>query len=262
MSRKALLVGINYIGTRSELRGCINDVKHVEKFLLTQGFQKSEMKILIETDSNPENHPTRKNIINAIGWLIKDNNSKSRLFMHYSGHGGSVRDVSGDERDGRDETICPLDYAKNGQIIDDDLRGLLVDPLVKGSQLTAIFDCCHSGTALDLRYNYQCVKRGPRRLMFNIISDEKQPRSAGDVLLFSGCMDPQTSADAWEEGISQGAMTYAFLKSYKRLNVKSKRVSYKRFLKNLVEFLKKKGYPQTPQISAGRYLDINAVLVI
>ena len=47
----------------------------------------------------------------------------ARFFFHYSGHGGSVQDVSGDEDDGFDETIYPVDFenyeGESGQIIDD-----------------------------------------------------------------------------------------------------------------------------------------------
>lgn len=38
-----------------------------------------------------------------------------------AGHGGSVRDNSGDEEDAKDETMVPLDYAKKGQIKDDEI---------------------------------------------------------------------------------------------------------------------------------------------
>lgn len=38
-----------------------------------------------------------------------------------SGHGGSVRDLTGDEEDCKDETMVPVDYAKSGQIKDDDI---------------------------------------------------------------------------------------------------------------------------------------------
>lgn len=43
------------------------------------------------------------------------------LFMHYSGHGGSVKDHTGDEEDQKDETMVPVDYAKSGQIKDDEI---------------------------------------------------------------------------------------------------------------------------------------------
>jgi len=42
-----------------------------------------------------------------------------------------------------DETILPLDHARAGQIIDDEIHDLLVKPLVQGVRLTAVFDSCH-----------------------------------------------------------------------------------------------------------------------
>lgn len=55
-----------------------------------------------------------------------------RYFFHYSGHGGQVKDEAGDEEDGYDETIMPVDFMTNGQIIDDELHALMVAPLPKG----------------------------------------------------------------------------------------------------------------------------------
>ena len=72
----------------------------------------------------------------------------------YIGHGGNVRDRSGDEADGRDETLIPLDYARAGQITDDILLKELVLPMAKGVFATSIMDCCHSGTILDLPYRF------------------------------------------------------------------------------------------------------------
>lgn len=36
-----------------------------------------------------------------------------------SGHGGQVKDRNGDEKDGYDEVIFPLDYQRAGYIVDD-----------------------------------------------------------------------------------------------------------------------------------------------
>ena len=68
------------------------------------------------------------------------------------GHGGKLRDQDGDEKDGYDETLVPLDYNSAGQIRDDDLYKILVRPLKEGVYATCIMDCCHSGTVLDLPY--------------------------------------------------------------------------------------------------------------
>ena len=53
---------------------------------------------------------------------------------------------SGDEDDGYDETLIPVDFQRTGQIVDDDVRNVLVRPMRKGVVLTCIMDCCHSGT--------------------------------------------------------------------------------------------------------------------
>jgi len=262
-TKKALLIGINYIGTRCQLNGCINDVMNIKTFLLAeQGYSEENIRVLIETDEDPVNKPTRANILSCIDELVKDNTSESQFFVHYSGHGGYVRDVSGDEEDGKDETLCPLDYATAGEIIDDELRKRLVDPLVKGAKLTALFDCCHSGTSLDLRYNYKLYNNTSKKFEFSIISDEHYQISKGTAILFSGCLDAQTSADSFENGIYQGALSYSFLESYKALNIKGKRPSYKRFMKYLLKFIKGRGYSQTPQISSGKFLNIDENLSI
>ncbi len=67
------------------------------------------------------------------------------LIFHYSGHGSQVADVSGDEIDKKDETICPHDFAEAGMIKDDDFRSMLRD-LPEGVNLDVFLDSCHSGT--------------------------------------------------------------------------------------------------------------------
>lgn len=54
-------------------------------------------------------------------WLVHGAKAGDSLFMHYSGHGGSVKDHAGDEEDGKDETMIPVDYATKGQIKDDEI---------------------------------------------------------------------------------------------------------------------------------------------
>ena len=62
--------------------------------------------------------------------------------------------MDGDEEDGYDEVIYPVDFRQVGHITDDEMHRILVKPLQPGTRLTAIFDSCHSGTALDLPYIY------------------------------------------------------------------------------------------------------------
>lgn len=69
---------------------------------------------------------------------------------------GSQQESDGDdyEEDGQDDTLVPLDYKDNGQIVDDDLNDLVCHKLPEGAMLTVFMDCCHSGTILDLPLTY------------------------------------------------------------------------------------------------------------
>ena len=152
--RKALFIGINYYGQKGELRGCINDVHNIKNFL-SKTYRIDEVLVLTDDQtSNPDKLPTRKNILAAFRWLRNGAKSGDSLIMHYSGHGGSVKDTDGDEEDGMDETLVPLDYQRSGQIVDDEIHDVLVRGLPKGVRLTAIMDCCHSESMLDLPYIY------------------------------------------------------------------------------------------------------------
>merc|ERR1712137_1193460 len=105
---------------------------------------------------------TRKEILDGCAWLVSGVSSGDKLFFHYSGHGTQVADTDGDEEDGMDEALCPADFRVNGVIVDDLLHEVLVRKVPAGVQLTAIMDCCHSGTVLDLPYIYQAKGDKPK----------------------------------------------------------------------------------------------------
>jgi len=148
--RKALLIGVNYTGTDDELNGCHNDVLAVRSYLLKHGFEESEIRILL--DNNDCESPTANNIVEAMRWLSEDSTEESSLFFHFSGHGVQILDRNGDERDGQDEAIVPLDFREEGVINDDTVLRELIMPLNKDAHLTCLFDCCHSATICDLAY--------------------------------------------------------------------------------------------------------------
>jgi len=62
--RKALCIGINYVGQAGELKGCIRDVHNVKRFL-REMFKYKEKDIVTLTDDvdNPQQIPTRENIV-------------------------------------------------------------------------------------------------------------------------------------------------------------------------------------------------------
>ncbi|CAG8694507.1 16766_t:CDS:2 [Dentiscutata erythropus] len=71
--KKALLIGINYFNQQAELRGCLNDVANVKKFLIeVYGFQESNMVILTDDQKDPTRIPIKANILEAMKWLAQD----------------------------------------------------------------------------------------------------------------------------------------------------------------------------------------------
>jgi len=100
--RRALLIGINYKGTRASLRGCVNDAKNMQRLLLRQGFPDDSSHMVLLTDesgTSSNNLPTGANIFKACQWLLQGVSAGDVLFFHYSGHGAQVPDKTGNEAD-------------------------------------------------------------------------------------------------------------------------------------------------------------------
>ncbi|KAH8694968.1 caspase domain-containing protein [Talaromyces proteolyticus] len=312
--RKALLVGINYFGQANQLRGCINDVTQMSTFLnQVYGYRREDMVILTDDQQNPMSQPTKANIIRAMHWLVKDAMPNDSLFIHFSGHGGRTPDLDGDEDDGWyriklyitrnqtkiwigfDDVIYPVDYKVAGHIVDDDMHDIMVKPLRPGVRLTAIFDSCHSGTALDLPFIYSTqgvlkepnlAKEAAQDLFSAFSSYEKgdlgsvattaisffkkatiggsarerslmTKTSPADVVMFSGSKDTQTSADTFQGGQARGALSWAFIESLKRYP----KQSYLQLL-NTIRAKLEKSYSQKPQLSCSHPLDVNLLFVL
>lgn len=78
------------------------------------------------------------------------------------------------------------------------------------------------------------------------------------VIMFSGCRDDQTSADATIAGAPTGAMSWSFLESMRRYGNQS----YLQILQNSRGLLKASRYEQIPQLSVGQMMDLNQILFI
>lgn len=155
--KRALVIGINYTDYNNSLDSCVSDAKNMKAVLL-QHYRFSEDTVLLLTDEEtPEEtleSPTRARILTALQWLVEGAQRNDSLVFYFSGHGLQTPDLNGDERDGLDEVICPVDYKTAGTIVDDDLHAILVGKLPEGCRLTVIMDCCHAGTMLDLPYEF------------------------------------------------------------------------------------------------------------
>ncbi|XP_020533883.1 metacaspase-1 isoform X2 [Jatropha curcas] len=190
----AVLIAVSYRGQKYELKGTINDVKRMKKWLIGNfEFKPKNILILTEDEKDKRLKPTKENIQNSMKWLVKDCREGDSLVFYFSGHGLRQPDFDEDERDGWDETICPVDFDKAGMILDNEINATIVRPLPKGVVLHAIVDACHSGTVLDLPYVYNRDRK---------CWDDNRPPSGvykstigGLAIGISACRDDQMAAD-------------------------------------------------------------------
>lgn len=135
-ARRALCVGIDAYPAPNTLQGCVNDTLLWKKALEAEKFT---VQVL------PQRDATHANIVSSLRGLITTAKRGDVLVFQYSGHGTQVPDTDGDEDDGMDEALVPIDFDSGAFLIDDDLRAIF-DLLPEGVNLTVFIDCCHSGT--------------------------------------------------------------------------------------------------------------------
>ena len=188
---------------------------------------------------------TRPKTFAAIRAAAKKLKKGDLFFLTYSGHGGQIPDVTGEEEDRRDETWCLYD----GELIDDELYFEL-SRFGTGVRILVLSDSCHSGTVTRARVSagaggpagskmmppsvadatyarhqkfYDGLQTSLSKVAGKPIADPdnvlaalaRTPRTAGvvsklkpAVILLAGCQDNQTSLD----GDPNSAFTAAVMK--------------------------------------------------
>jgi hypothetical protein len=237
-NKKALLIGINYLGTEYELNGCIQDVDQIKFYLETKGFNNFE----IMTDLT-NIKPTRINILNSIKNFINSASNDDLLFIHYSGHGSYTYDNNGDEIDGKDEILVSSDLE---YITDDELKNIFKEFSKPNITIVGLFDCCHSGTIFDIKFTYDYLNN-------KYIENQNDGDCPGNILMISGCMDNQTSEEAILDNKPQGALTWAFINS---LNSEPN-CSWKQLISNIYNRLKITRFIQIPQLTSNHFYNID-----
>mmetsp|Transcript_4590 Transcript_4590/g.17292 ORF Transcript_4590/g.17292 Transcript_4590/m.17292 type:complete len:411 (+) Transcript_4590:67-1299(+) len=254
---RALLIGINYEGTAAALKGCQNDALDMKQLLTSQyGYLEENVRLML--DRAGSELPSRANILAGTRWLVAGAQPGDCLFFHYSGHGGQQEDPDCAEEDCMDETILPQDFQRAGMIVDDELFEVMIRSLPSGVKLTAVMDCCHSGTGLDLPFTYNSGGGGYSFGMGGAgrwSCDDNPCHSEGHVVLLSGCCDDQTSAEVQSMyNKPRGAMTEAFVETLTRNPVPT----YNQLLDGLRGHLREKGHHQYPQLTSSQQFDIKS----
>jgi metacaspase-1 len=210
VQKKALIVGINAY-PQSPLQGCVNDAHDYETTLIAKGFT-----IAILLDSMA----TKAAIISGLQWLVSGAITGDVLAFCYSGHGTKVPDTNGDEAEGFDEGLCPVDYFVNPAqrtIIDDELKAIF-STVPAGVTLEPFLDSCYSGTAtrgLNIKEFTARVLPGPKRgvkatRVLSIIPNLKE-------CAWEACTDTQTSAEGTVGGVKRGLFSYFMCKGIRNM---------------------------------------------
>jgi len=249
-TKNAICIGINdYPGSQNDLHGCINDARAWKSMLENKGFAVS---LVLDSDA------TINKITTALEKLVAQAEKGHELFITYSGHGSNVRDTSGDEDDGRDETW----YLYDGNLLDDKIREIL-SKLPAEVKLTVISDSCHSGTitraflAATAKESHGIVPPIRCKARYMPPEDEIEATSLASLaikkqifypeegmnhVLISGCMSTEYSYDASFNGKPMGAFSHYALLVLRDNPL----ITYNDFYTKLRRSLPSDRYPQTP----------------
>jgi hypothetical protein len=203
----ALLIGINYWGTPLQLTACHRDVYNIAN-LLRNFFGFQEIVELTENEpSNKEMLPTKDNILRHLSLILKKMKTGDELFVYYSGHGYYIENPFSEEKDKRDELLCPLDCDNHpsgfGYIVDDTLLHMFQNTPASNLNICFIIDACHSGSICDLPFCYDGLT-----IQEEITSKNEHMRN--NVLNISSCRDHEVSYE--NQIINQGIFTGTFVR--------------------------------------------------
>jgi hypothetical protein len=141
----------HYAGWSGDLVACEFDANDMAALAAAQ---KIKPTVLITSKA------TRANVLKAIRAAAKTLRAGDLFLLTYSGHGGQIPDVSGEEEDKKDETWCLFD----GEFIDDELYNEL-GAFNAGVRIVVLSDSCHSGTVTRARVPETVAGLGRSKMM-------------------------------------------------------------------------------------------------
>ncbi len=155
-TKRALLVGISDYGNAMEdphmwanISGA-NDVSLLAPLLDAQGFTVTRL---------VDGKATHEAIVAALDSMARVCHQGEMIYLHFSMHGQPFEDLNGDEEDGWDEALIPVDaemhyaegvYEGANHLLDDELESYfeaMRSALGTEGKLVVVLDACHSGTA-------------------------------------------------------------------------------------------------------------------
>lgn len=235
-TKRALIVGISEYQRTNEnswenIHGA-NDADLITPILKKQGF--STVKIC-------NKDATAKRIRKELENLAASCKRGDIVYIHFSCHGQPVEDLDGDEDDGWDEALVPVDaqkvyqkekYTGENHILDDELNKYICSARTQvGSKgfVYVVIDACHAGSSYRGDEESDSVfVRGTNRGFTSTgkvfapkidkrgkLKVEKNSKMS-DVCILEACRAYQTNSEIRENGVYYGSLSYYVYKVLKK----------------------------------------------
>ena len=210
--KRAFMVGISHYDTAltgyqwNNING-VEDINLLSPILKKQGFY---LTTLLDEKA------TYQNITSQLSTFTKQTKKGDIVYLHFSTHGQPVEDLNGDEEDGWDEALIPIDayklykkgtYEGKKHLIDDQLNQYvkkLREKIGPKGFLYVTIDACHAGraykgfddntrgTRVGFSYNNKIFKPSPnKRTNYQV---DSSPIMA-NVLFIEACRSDQINME-------------------------------------------------------------------
>lgn len=212
---------------------------------------------------------TKTAILASLSHLVRSLQPGDVGVFQFSGHGTFLCDKNGDEDDGRDEAIVPVDAGALGRglILDDHLYASFLS-ITRDAYLVFISDCCHSGTIwrnLPIGDAPRERSVSPERLtsggedrwecaerLRQMPAKPRKSTTLFNVVHFSACSDREQAADIMAVGGYCGAFSNVAIPAFREAIKAGK--SYRDAWKAIRKKLPSRDYRQTPGINGSKRL--------
>lgn len=226
-NKRALLVGISDYQCVNKYSGWNNihgknDVDMICPTLENNGFYVSCIY---------DKEATKTGISTALNMLVSQCMQEDIVYLHFSTHGQPFEDINGDEDDGWDESIVPVDapieytkgkYEGENHLIDDELHDYCTKirkAIGTNGMLYVVIDACHAGKAsMGIEEDVvRGTKAGftrngkyyrPQKLEKSNYYNIPFSPSLGKVVFIEACRSYQVNKEIVECGKYFGALSY------------------------------------------------------
>lgn len=223
--KRAFLVGISHYDTAltgyqwNNING-VEDVNLLSPTLKNQSFT---------TTTLLDEQATYDNIVSQISQFINMTKKGDIVYLHFSAHGQPIEDLNGDEEDGWDESIVPVDafkiykkgvYEGQKHLTDDQLNKFvkkLREKIGPTGFLYVAIDACHAGTSsrandetvrgthVGFSYNNKVFKPSTNKKSHYQIETSIK---LSNVLFIEACRPDQVNTEIKVDGKRFGPLSY------------------------------------------------------